>query len=144
MNLRHTLVFAATALAFLAGCQSPPAKTSAASQPTSEPQPLTGEIFSLKDVDVAPKSRGIQPMPEYPINMRRAGMEGEAIVRFTVDTQGHPRNIEIVSCTHREFGAAAVAAVGTWWYHPAKKNGDPVNCQMTSPPLVFSVSDVSR
>ena len=142
MKLRPTLLLASTALAFLAGCQTPPATNSTANAPAPVLQPLTGEIFALKDVDVPPKMQR-HAMPGYPFNLRRSGISGEAVIRFVVDTRGKTRDIEILSSTHEEFGAAAAATVAKWRYDPARKNGQPVNVHLRMP-MIFNINSSMR
>ena len=76
------------------------------------------------DVDAVPVSR--RP-PRYPATMQEAGVEGIAVVRFDVDENGRPSNIEVpFSIPHPDFGRNAQDAVRRWTYTPAMKDGRPV------------------
>ena len=59
--------------------------------------------------------------PEYPLELRRSGIEGEGIVMIIVDEKGKAVDIRIVSSTpDPQFGFAAVSAAKQWRYFPMK------------------------
>jgi protein TonB len=97
------------------------------------------DLFDLKNLDQVPVAR-FQTKPQYPFEMRRAGIEGQVVVGFIVDSKGMVREAYPVRSTHREFEAAAVAAVSKWRFRPGKKGGRAVNTKMRIP-IVFSITD---
>ena len=99
-----------------------------------------GNIFNLKDLDQHPQVRGVQARPNYPFEMRRAGLNGEVVVRFIVDTNGDVRDVEIVRSSQREFESAAQQAVLKWKWRPGRKGGKPVATRMQIP-IVFNLND---
>jgi len=99
-----------------------------------------GNIFNLKDLDQVPQVRGVQARPNYPFEMRRAGLNGEVVLRFVVDTNGDVRDVEVIRSSQREFESAAQQAVLKWKYKPGRKGGKPVATRMQIP-IVFNLND---
>ncbi|PTX91477.1 TonB family protein [Opitutus sp. ER46] len=64
--------------------------------------------------------------PKRPVTAELANQEGEAVVEFLVDEEGHVFLPRIVSATAPSFGYAGVQAVSAWWYEPPKSKGKPV------------------
>ena len=94
-------------------------------------------LFNLADLDQAPAPT-LRVPPNYPFDMRRAGVSGEVLVGFIVDTAGQVRDAYAVSATRREFADEAVRAVLQWKFKPGRRSGVPVNTRMQVP-LVFSL-----
>lgn len=99
-----------------------------------------GNVFNLKDLDQQPQVRGVQARPNYPFEMRRAGLNGEVVLRFVVDTNGDVRDVEVMRSSQREFEAAAQQAVLKWKYKPGRKGGKAVATRMQIP-IVFNLND---
>lgn len=97
------------------------------------------EVFDISKLDQAPVPR-FRARPQYPFEMRRAGIEGTVIVEFIVDTKGDARNAFAVRSTQREFEQAAVQAVNKWKFRPGRKGGRAVNTRMQVP-IVFTLND---
>jgi len=97
------------------------------------------EIFDIKNLDQVPQARAKVP-PQYPFEMRRAGITGEVLVEFIVDTNGDVRNAFAVRSSQREFEAAAVQAVSKWKFRPGRKGGRAVNTRMQQP-ISFSLAE---
>ena len=95
------------------------------------------EIFDVSKLEQRPEAR-FQPPPQYPIELRRHGIEGNAMVDFLVDRDGRVQNAHAVSATHREFEAAALQAVAKWKFKPGRKNGHDVVTHMQVP-IVFTL-----
>jgi len=97
------------------------------------------EVFDISKLDQAPVPK-FRARPQYPFEMRRAGVEGTVIVEFIVDTKGDARNAFAVRSTQREFEQAAVQAVNKWKFRPGRKGGRAVNTRMQVP-IVFTLND---
>jgi len=98
------------------------------------------EVFDINTLDQKPTPRATIP-PQYPFEMRRAGIEGEVIVEFIVDTNGDVRNPFIVRSTQREFESAAIQAVSKWKFRPGKKGGRIVNTGRVQQLITFKIND---
>ncbi len=99
------------------------------------------EVFDISKLDQQPVAR-FQARPQYPFEMRRAGIAGEVLVDFIVDSNGDVRNAYSVRSSQREFEAAAVQAVSKWKFRPGKKGGRNVNTHMQVP-IVFTLNEES-
>ena len=65
--------------------------------------------------------------PEYPINARQNGIEGWAVVEFTISAAGTVKNaVVIASEPGTVFDRAALSAVTKWKYNPKIVDGRPV------------------
>lgn len=97
------------------------------------------EVFDISKLDQIPSAR-FQPSPQYPFEMRRAGVTGEVLVDFIVTDQGDVRNAYAARSSAREFEAAAVQAVSKWKFRPGKRGGRAVNTHMQVP-VGFTLTD---
>lgn len=97
------------------------------------------KVFDLSSLDQRPIAR-FQPPPQYPFEMRRAGVTGEVVVDFIVDANGDVQNAYAVKSSQREFEQPAVQAVSKWKFKPGRKGGRNVNTHMQVP-IVFNLND---
>lgn len=97
------------------------------------------EVFDLSKLDQQPQAR-FQARPQYPFEMRRAGIAGEVVVDFIVDSNGDVQNAYSIKSSQREFEAAAVLAVSKWKFKPGRKGGRNVNTHMQVP-IVFTLNE---
>ena len=91
-----------------------------------------GQIFDISKLDQIPVAI-VQGRPQYPFEMRRAGISGSVTVDFIVDTSGNVQLAYAVSASQSEFEAFAVQAVAKWRFRPGKKGGRTVNTHMQVP-----------
>jgi protein TonB len=121
----------------------PPDLSALAKNIVKIPEVRTGlqgvEIFDISKLDQQPVAR-FQARPQYPFEMRRAGISGEVLVDFIVDTNGDVRNAFSAHSSQREFEAAAVQAVSKWKFKPGRKNGHNVYTHMQVP-IVFTLNE---
>ncbi|MBM3852875.1 MAG: energy transducer TonB, partial [Verrucomicrobia bacterium] len=101
--------------------------------------PLDGPILNLSNLTRVPQVV-VQPRPVYPMELMRAGVSGEAVISFVVDTAGRVRDTKAVSSTRREFEAAALEALQRWQFTPGEKDSRRVNTTMRVP-IVFTLGD---
>lgn len=97
------------------------------------------EVFDIRNLDQQPMPK-FRAKPQYPFEMRRAGINGEVVVEFIVDTNGDVRNAFAVRSSQRDFEQAAVQAVSKWKFRPGRKGGRAVNTRMQVP-IVFTLND---
>lgn len=74
-----------------------------------------------------------QGAPVYPIEMRRAGLNGEVLVEFTVNLQGVVQNAFPVRATNAAFIAPSIQAVSGWLFRAGTLDGKPVSFRMQVP-----------
>lgn len=97
------------------------------------------KVFDISMLDQTPVAR-FQARPQYPFEMRRAGISGEVVVDFIVDTNGDVQNAYAIRSSQREFEAAAVQAVSKWKFKPGRKGGRDVPTHMQVP-IVFTLNE---
>jgi periplasmic protein TonB len=71
------------------------------------------------------------PDPTYTEEARNAKTQGTCILWLIVDDQGNPRDIRVVRGLGYGLDAKAIEAVRQWRFHPAMKDGHPVNVQIS-------------
>ena len=102
--------------------------------------PRGNGIYIASQVDepvvAAPGSVG----PRYPDMLRAAGVQGEVVVTFVVDTTGRaePSSLVILNSTNDLFGAAVRTALPAMRFLPAKADGHKVR-QQVQQPFVFAI-----
>lgn len=92
----------------------------------SVPAPLVAPIFEADYLN--------NPKPVYPPAARRLRLQGTVIVRVTVTTQGKPANVHVVTSSGIPIlDQAALAAVKTWSFVPARRGIETVNADVDVP-----------
>jgi len=129
---------------FVQQIEPPPTDLSAISKNIVKiPETRTGlagiEVFDISKLDQQPVAK-FQARPQFPFEMRRAGISGEVLVDFIVDTNGDVRNAFAAHSSQREFEASAVQAVSKWKFRPGRKNGHAVFTHMQVP-IVFTLNE---
>jgi TonB family protein len=71
--------------------------------------------------------------PVYSENARRAGLEGEVVVKITVDEFGDVSHAEIMKSVHPALDEAAMAAARECRFSPGRRRGVPVKAIMAIP-----------
>ena len=69
-----------------------------------------------------------KPEPKYPEKALQTKLGGFVSVVIEVDETGHPQNLRIVRPLGLGFDENAIAAIRTWTFKPATKDGVPVSC----------------
>jgi len=110
--------------------------------PSGPPSSAIGKglanVFDVANLDQRPEAR-FQPSPKYPLALKRAGIQGKAIVQFIVDTAGDVRDAVVIHSTHREFEAPAIEAIMKSKFRPGKKGNAVVNTRLEQP-VEFTLS----
>ncbi|MDB6128571.1 MAG: polymerase, sigma-24 subunit, subfamily [Verrucomicrobia bacterium] len=94
--------------------------------------------FEPAKLDLMPRVT-TQVRPVYPSELSAAGVDGEVVVDFIVDSQGAVRNAYAAKSSQREFEASAIASVSQWKFEPGQKGGRMVNTHMQVP-IVYKVA----
>jgi len=77
---------------------------------------------------------GYQTKPRYPDSARRQGVEGVTTLRFEVLANGKVGSVTVAnSAGHPDLDRAAVEAVKTWLFEPARRGKEAVNVWVTLP-----------
>ena len=78
--------------------------------------------------------------PRYPRDEVASGEEGEVLLTFDIDTDGHTQNIQIIEQTTRNFGKSAQEVLKKWRYVPAFVDGKAVVTKEARVELGFSLT----
>src|ERR1051326_8973083 len=70
------------------------------------------------------------PEPEFSEEARRVKLQGEVTLLAIIGVDGRPRNLTVARSLGMGLDEKALAAVTTWRFEPAKKDGHPVAVQM--------------
>jgi periplasmic protein TonB len=80
------------------------------------------------------------PAPVYPSAAQKRGLEGRVVLKVHVLANGRPDNIAVAkSSGHEILDAAAVTAVTSWVFEPAKRGQTPID-GWVNVPLNFKLS----
>ncbi|MGD0509040.1 MAG: energy transducer TonB [Terriglobales bacterium] len=86
-----------------------------------------GPVYSLKPGSGMSPPRAIrQPDPEYSEEARKAKFQGTEIISLIVDPSGMARDMQIQRPLGLGLDEKAIAAISTWKFEPAQKDGTPV------------------
>jgi TonB family protein len=95
---------------------------------------------ALSDAHVQPNTRGViaprrigGSAPIYPVNSLLRGGTGEAMIEFTITEAGETANFVVVNASSDSFAAHSIAALKTWRFEPARKEGQPVAVRARQP-----------
>lgn len=91
----------------------------------------------IKDVHEAPPKFFFGPRPEYPAELKKANLRGQAVISVRIGTNGDVFDPVVKSATDPAFGAAALRAVRLWHFLPRVRNDYPVETKVDIP-VVFS------
>ncbi len=93
--------------------------------------------FQVESVAAAVPGTGA---PSYPESLRSAGVDGEALVQFVVDTLGRaePSSFKVLRSSHDAFGEAVRAALPRMRFLPAELDGRKVG-MLVQQPFTFTI-----
>ncbi len=101
--------------------------------PPSPPPPAAGRGSGPITVLASPRYRS-NPRPDYPMASRRRHEEGEVRLAVRVSPEGRPLHISLAkSSGHARLDQAAIDAVRTWTFEPARASGVAVTSQVIVP-----------
>ncbi len=83
-----------------------------------------------------------QPAPDYSLDLRRDGVEGEVVVSFVVTPSGEVSHPVIVSSTDPRLGYPTLVALRNWKYLPATRAGIPIASRVLET-VKYKMSDAS-
>jgi protein TonB len=118
----------------LAGCS-----TVATRESTSELSYAPAAAGSATDQSHLPRPLYTE-RPEFPWDLRRAGITGMVTVRCTVDERGRVVETKVAGATNDEFIKPALRALRQWQFKPGTRDGVPVTMEILVP-IRFSLQD---
>jgi protein TonB len=97
------------------------------------------DLFNIGDLDQLPQPIA-RPKPDYPYEMKRAGIAGVVEVEYIIDSNGNVSQVQVIKSSQREFEEPVIRALLRWRYRPGKKGGRVVNTRV-SQSIPFTLSD---
>lgn len=112
-----------------------PAPVSTGESTGTGPAPIKTGLYQASEVDVSPSVIGGYSTPEYPESLRRAGIEGQAVVEFVVDARGRVdmATFTVIEATHPSFVSAVRDALPRMRFRPGQVRGKKVNTRVRIP-----------
>jgi TonB family protein len=92
-------------------------------QDAAEKSPDT--VYEVGNGVTAPKAI-YQPDPQYNERARKKKINGTVIVAMIVTAEGKVRDLKVIKSLDKGLDKQAIAAVSTWKFEPATKDGKPV------------------
>ncbi len=89
-----------------------------------QPSPTPGAANKGGQTEM-PKLLKMVP-PAYPPDAKAAGLEGSVVLQLVITLEGTPISMKVLSSPSGDLSQAAMDAVKTWQWQPAKLNGVPV------------------
>lgn len=95
------------------------------------PAPALTAVLLLSASQVLAQNRGAQltkqPKPVYPEDMSKGLRQGNVLLTGRIDTHGKIQDLKVVATSHEKFAEPAMAAVRSWEFRPATRDGKPVD-----------------
>lgn len=109
-------------------------------QPAAEPAPRADNTYFEFEVEKPVVQAPNSAAPAYPDILRQAGVEGEAMVSFVVDTLGRVdvSTFKVIHTTHELFAAAVKNVLPRMRFIPAETSRGRVR-QLVQQPFSFSI-----
>ena len=106
----------------------------------SEPAPRADNTYVEAEVDKPVSQVPNSAVPAYPDILRQAGVEGEAVVSFVVDTTGRVdvATFKVIRTTHELFAASVRNALPRMRFIPAETTRGKVR-QVVQQPFSFAI-----
>jgi TonB family protein len=107
-----------------------PAPADGSAQPSSERlytrrDGVSERLYTRKD-GVKPPKLIYSPGPDYPKAARKGGKEGKVVLWVVVGSDGFPSEVRVARSLDPNLDKAAIDAVNSWKFVPAKKEGKSV------------------
>jgi periplasmic protein TonB len=110
-----------------------------AATPTPSPAPIAAPVEQVTEPRGYAGYRS-NPAPSYPSAAQKRGLQGQVVLKVHVLASGQPDNIDVAkSSGHPVLDEAAVKAVATWVFDPAKRGQTPVDGWVRVP-LIFKLN----
>jgi len=99
-----------------------------AAQDNSDQNSQSAEHVTVYEIGngVTPPKGVSMPNPEYSEKGRKKKISGTVVVAIVVTPDGTVRDVAVVKSLERSLDQQAIAAVKTWRFEPATKDGKPV------------------
>jgi TonB family protein len=72
------------------------------------------------------------PGPDYSEKARKKKLSGSVVVAMIVTPEGNVRDLKVIKSLDKDLDKQALAAVSTWKFEPATRDGKPVAVHLTT------------
>jgi protein TonB len=98
------------------------------------------QVFAESVVDEVPERISCPPV-DYPRMMQQANIEGQVLLQFVVETDGHVTSgsIETLSSSHRAFEGPARDMIARCLFRPGRVRASPVRV-LVQMPILFTLA----
>ena len=83
-------------------------------------------VYAVRQDGITAPKGIYMPNPEYSEKARRKKIQGVVVVEMIVTADGTVRDVKVVKSLEESLDKQAIAAVSTWRFKPATKDGTPV------------------
>ena len=91
------------------------------------PDKSSGAVYEVGlGSDVTPPKPIYKPDPTYVDKARREKLNGVVVIAMIVTAEGRVRDVKVIKSLDPGLDKQAIAAVRTWKFEPATKDGKPV------------------
>ena len=73
------------------------------------------------------------PLPDYPDDLRRANVQGNVRIKFTVEENGTVSHLEIIGTPPEPLATRCLEVLNQWRFEPATVAGKPTRVQIIQP-----------
>ena len=117
----------------------PHARAVAEAAPRDSTPARPGEVYTRDQVETSARLENGSLAPSYPDSLYRAGVGGQVVVEFIVDTTGavEAGSVDVLQSSNPLFTIAARAALALGRFEPARLHGRPVR-QFVQLPFNFT------
>ena len=84
------------------------------------------KVYKIADEGVTPPRLVVKHEPQYTEYAKNEKIEGTVLLSVLIDEDGLARDIDVVKSLEKGLDANAIAAVESWQFKPAQKDGKPV------------------
>jgi len=96
-----------------------------------QPDKTSETVYEVGDGVEAPKPV-YRPIPEYTDSARKRKINGSVTLAMIVTPEGKVRDLKVVKSLDKGLDKQALAAVSTWRFEPATKDGKPVAVHLSA------------
>jgi TonB family protein len=96
-----------------------------------QPDKTSETVYEVGNGVKAPKPV-YMPNPEYTDSARKKKINGSVALAMIVTVEGNVRDVKIIKSLDKGLDKQAIAAVSTWRFEPAIKDGKPVAVHLSA------------
>jgi protein TonB len=96
-----------------------------------QPDKTSDTVYEVGNGVTAPKAV-YAPHPEYTESARKKKINGNVTLAMVVTAEGRVRDLKVIKGLDKDLDKQTLAAVSTWRFEPATKDGKPVAVHLST------------